>query len=73
MPCLNTLSLRETITPDDLSTIRELLTGTHKFEQAPDEIDVAVELAQIALDHNNTGEYLFFFAEENGQTVGFAC
>lgn len=66
-------SFRNTIDTGDIEVIRQMLSGTGFFEEAPDEIDVAIELAQIAIAKNNTGDYLFFFAEESGVVKGYAC
>lgn len=67
------LSFRNTITKADLGTIREMLSATGFFEEAPDEIDVAIELADSAIAKGNTGDYLFFFAENDSVVKGYVC
>ncbi len=68
------LSFRKEIFPEDVARIRGILESSGFFEAAPDEIDVAAELAEAALKDGNTPEnYAFIFAEEEGRTVGYAC
>ncbi|MDD4848164.1 MAG: GNAT family N-acetyltransferase [Bacteroidales bacterium] len=68
------LSFRNTIVKEDFTKIEKILRSTGFFEQAPDEIYVAVELAELALKDGNTVEnYEFIFAEEDDQVVGFGC
>lgn len=68
------LSFRDEIFFEDLEKIREILNSTGFFEGAPDEVDVAAELAQEALEHGNTPEnYSFLFLEEEGRTAGYIC
>lgn len=67
-------SFRDEIFSEDLEKIKNILNSTGFFEGAPDEIDVAVELAQEALDNGNTPEnYSFLFLEDEGRTAGYAC
>ena len=40
---------RNEIFPRDVDAVREILSSTGFFEEAPDEIDVAIELAEKAL------------------------
>lgn len=68
------LSFRNTIKKEDLVAIKQILKSTGFFEQAPDEIDVALELAHLSLTEGNHVEnYAFIFAEENQKTVAFCC
>lgn len=67
------LSFRETIASQDIPLICDMLSRTGFFDESPDEIPVAAELAQIAIDHHNTGDYVFIFAQDQGKTVGYVC
>ncbi|MBO4519929.1 MAG: GNAT family N-acetyltransferase [Alphaproteobacteria bacterium] len=65
---------RNEIFKRDVETIRDILSSTGFFEAAPDEIDVAAELAEQALKEGNSPEnYDFVFLEDEGKTVGYAC
>ena len=68
------LTFRDTVTAADLENVRRILASTGFFDQAPDEISVALELVRTALDGGNTVEnYRCLFAEEDGETVGYVC
>lgn len=65
---------RNKIFKRDIETIRDILSSTGFFEEAPDEIDVAVELAEKALaDGNSPENYDFVFLDDGEKTVGYAC
>lgn len=67
-------SFRKEIEKEDINRIKEILSSTGFFNQAPDEIDVAVELAEISLKNgNNVDNYRFIFLEEDSRTVGYVC
>ena len=51
------LSFRKEIFPEDVFRIREILESSGFFEAAPDEIDVAVELAEAALKDGLQAQY----------------
>ena len=56
---------RNEIFKRDVETIRDILSSTGFFEAAPDEIDVAAELAEQALKEGNSPEnYDFVFLED---------
>lgn len=68
------LSFRKTIKKEDIVRIREILLSTQFFNQAPDEIDVAAELAEISIKGgNNVDNYRFIFIEDDSHTIGYAC
>lgn len=67
------LSFRNTIKQSDVPRIREMLTSTHFFEESPDEIDVAIELADIALADYEKSEYKFLFIQNDDQVLGYIC
>ncbi|MDD2205148.1 MAG: GNAT family N-acetyltransferase [Bacteroidales bacterium] len=68
------LSFRKKISPDDASTIRKMLEGTHFFDEAIDEIDVAIELVQDVISNgNNVENYRIIIAEDNSNVVGYIC
>lgn len=65
---------RNQIFDRDVNVIRDILSSTGFFEAAPDEIDVAVELAKTALTDGNSPEnYDFVFLDDGDETVGYAC
>ena len=62
------------VTAEDLKTVRDIVASTGFFEGAPDEIDIAVELVQEALDKGCSPEtYCFLFLEDGGKTIGYSC
>lgn len=68
------LTFRNLIKEEDLDPLREILSSTHFFDQSPDEIDVAIELAQLAVSNgNNVENYDFIIAEYQNEIVGFIC
>ncbi len=63
------MTIRDKVLSSDVQNVRKILQSTGFFY--PDEIKVAEELVE---DGTHTGsEYLFFFAEEKGEVVGFTC
>ncbi len=63
------MTIRDKALSRDVHNVRKILQSTEFFY--PEEIDVAEELVE---DGTRPGsEYLFFFAEENGEAVGFTC
>lgn len=59
---------------DDADTVRRIMKSSGFFEEAPDEIDRAVGNLLHAMELPPESEdYLFLFAEADGQTAGFAC
>lgn len=68
------LLFRNTIQKEDIPRIRQILESTGFFDQSPDEIDVAVELAELSLKNgNNVENYECIFVEEDNQVVGYGC
>jgi ribosomal protein S18 acetylase RimI-like enzyme len=67
----NQLGFRAQITPSDCTHIRALTTGTGMFY--PEEIEVAVELAEERLSKGLRSGYEFLFAERDGVVVGYVC
>jgi len=68
---IKSVSIRREVIPGDRNSIR-LITESSGFFR-PDEVDVAVELADEALLKGPESGYHFLFADINGDTVGFAC
>ena len=56
---------------EDRNAIFVLLTETAVFR--PEEIEVAMELVDAALDKPEQKDYTFIVAEEGGALVGYAC
>jgi len=65
------ISLRREIRPDDIAVVRQLVQGTGFF--SPAEVEIAVELATDRLEKRTRSDYLFLFAEIDGQMVGYTC
>jgi len=60
------------IAPGDREAIRDLVAGTGAFK--PHEVDVAMELVDIALTEKNQDDYHPFVLEEDDGTVAsYAC
>jgi ribosomal protein S18 acetylase RimI-like enzyme len=68
------LSIRKDIHSEDAGKIRGILSGTGFFDEAPDEIDVAMELVHSAIDDGNDAEnYRILIAEDGSEVVGYIC
>lgn len=68
------LTFRKELKPTDPAAVREMTASTGFFDQAPDEIDVAVELVEEALkDGCEKSGYHFLFAEEDGEPLAYVC
>ncbi len=68
------LSIRKNLTFADIAPIRAIIKGTGFFDQAPDEIDVAIELVELSINKgNNVDNYMTLIAEENGVILGYVC
>ncbi len=63
------MTIRDKVLSRDILNVRKILQSTGFFY--PDEIKVAEELVEDGA--HGGSEYLFFFAEENGEVVGFTC
>jgi ribosomal protein S18 acetylase RimI-like enzyme len=65
-------SYRKTIQPDDAETVKNICLSTGFFRT--DEVDVAIELVQEALDKGQAESgYYFIFARDGDETCGFVC
>jgi len=64
-------SLRETVRPDDARAVRETVASTGFF--SADEVEVAEELVRERLAKGPESGYLFLFADDGADTVGYAC
>lgn len=68
------LSIRKELVKEDVGAIREMLKGTGFFDESPDEIDVAAELVEMAINQgNNVENYQILIAEEMGTMMGYVC
>ncbi len=65
------LSLRSQVLPEDAEAVRQIVESTGFFY--PYEAAVAVELVNERLEKGQASGYEFLFAEERGETVGYAC
>jgi GNAT superfamily N-acetyltransferase len=64
-------TLRRGLKSGENKRIREITEGTGFFY--PDEVDIAEELALIALDMKEKSEYKFLVYEKNGEIIGYSC
>jgi len=65
------LAFREYAREEDLQAVEEIIRSTGFFYEI--EIPVALGLLEDYLDEGEESGYFFLFAEEAGQTVGYAC
>lgn len=63
--------LRNSLRADDPAAIRSICTSTGFFR--PDEIEVAVELAEETLQRGKESGYEFIFADKGDQVVAYLC
>jgi ribosomal protein S18 acetylase RimI-like enzyme len=64
-------TFRYTATPHDPPIVRRIVESTGFFTAA--EVDVAVELVDERLAKGDASGYHFIFAEDGGETIGYAC
>jgi ribosomal protein S18 acetylase RimI-like enzyme len=62
---------RETVRPEDIRNVREIVTSTGFFYDF--EIPVAVELVEDRLKEGEDSGYFFIFVELQGKTVSYSC
>lgn len=62
---------RTEVGPDDIRSVREIVSSTNYF--TPAEIEVAVELVEERLRRGEQSGYFFVFALYHDRTVGYAC
>lgn len=68
------LVFRKELFIHDIKNIKEILSSTGYFNASPDEMAVAVELAELALREGNTPEnYAFLFMQYCEKTIGYVC
>jgi ribosomal protein S18 acetylase RimI-like enzyme len=65
------VTMRETIRPDDVASVRALVAATGYFSES--EADIASELVQETLAKGADSGYLFIMAERDGRLAGYAC
>jgi GNAT superfamily N-acetyltransferase len=63
--------LHRRVQPEDREEIRELLIGTGAFQ--PHEVDVAMELIDIALNKSEQQDYHPYVLLEDGTILAYAC
>lgn len=68
---MNDTPYREVVRPDDAAAVRRLVEATGFFH--PEEVDIAQELVDERLAKGEASGYLFLFAEEDGELVGYSC
>ena len=57
--------------PDDVKGIKDILNRTDNFQE--EEIEVAMELVQIAISDPEQKDYNIFVYEENNKLLGYHC
>ena len=65
------ITFRSEVRQEDPERVREIVVSTGFFR--PDEVKVAVELAEVALKKGAGEGYNFLFAERNGAVAGYTC
>jgi ribosomal protein S18 acetylase RimI-like enzyme len=65
------ITFRTNPTINDVLDIREMVAETGFFR--PDEVDVAVELAETRLEKGIEGGYHFLLADLDGKLAGYTC
>jgi GNAT superfamily N-acetyltransferase len=65
-----TIAFRTSVTEKDLKAVRQIAESTGFFYA--EEVDTAVELLEDRLEKGPRCGYHFIFAEQDGQTVGYA-
>ncbi len=65
------ITWREDVIPSDVADIERMTSASGFFR--PDEVLIAVELANERLAKGPASGYEFLFALESGQTLGYAC
>lgn len=68
---LQNFKVRYEVKPSDLKAVEEIVSSTHFFRE--DEIKVAIELVQEALDKGKPSGYHFVFLESDEKTIAYAC
>jgi GNAT superfamily N-acetyltransferase len=66
-----TFAWREQVRPADRDVVREIVESSGFFYD--DEVLVAVELVDERLAKGEPSGYFFIFADQGGQTAGYAC
>lgn len=62
---------RTTPTQEDIKNIYNIVSSSGYFNQ--EEIAIATELIEERLQHGETSDYYFLFAEINNKTIGYTC
>lgn len=65
------LNFRKEINGSDIKNICQIIQSTQLF--SPDEIQIAIELAEDRLLKGEKSWYDFLFAEINGAVIGYCC
>lgn len=68
---MNRIQLRTEVKASDLEVVKEIVTTTGFFH--PEEIDIAIELAEERLSKGAASGYEFIFLEYDGKTVAYSC
>ncbi|HNQ23285.1 MAG TPA: GNAT family N-acetyltransferase [Phycisphaerae bacterium] len=71
LPSPANLTLRDTVTADDVTVVRQLVASTGFFSAG--EVEVAVELVTERLHRGPESGYLFLFGDCDGHPVGYVC
>jgi ribosomal protein S18 acetylase RimI-like enzyme len=70
-PESNPVIFRDTLRASDREAVGRIISATGFFR--PDELDVALELVDLALENGASSGYSFLFAEQNEDVIGYAC
>lgn len=68
---MQNIMYRQQIKPSDIATIADIVESSGFFSD--EELEIAIELAEDALEKQEAGSYRFLFAEIDGRVVGYCC
>jgi len=68
---IENIKFRTDVKREDIENVREILFSSGFFYDF--EIAVAIELVEEALENGTESDYLFVFAEYEGNTIGYTC
>jgi len=68
---ISAVTFRTFARSQDVEAVRSIASSTGFFSD--EELAVAVELIEDYLEHGEASDYQFVFADQNGETIAFAC
>lgn len=68
---MDVFTFREDPRPSDIEAVRRIVVSTGFFNE--EEIDIAAELVEERIKRGLASGYLFLFAEQDGEVMGYTC